>query len=82
MLGAGEIRGEGRGHTVWVELQNLQVHVCVCDDEAERFLVGEEVACEDFEVVFAAAEEHHLIGLFLVFVSRGRCGRDGGRVTV
>jgi hypothetical protein len=49
-------------------LEDLEIHVCVCDDEMELFFKREEVGCHAFEVVFAAAKEHHLIRLFLVWV--------------
>jgi hypothetical protein len=57
------------GRTVGIELQDLQVHVCVCDDDVQLFFEGEEVGGHTFKVMFAAAEEHHLIGLFLLGVS-------------
>lgn len=64
-------RGLGR-RTLGVVLQDLQVHVCVGDDDVELLVVGEEFGCDDLELVFAAAEEHHFVWffLYLVLVSR------------
>jgi hypothetical protein len=56
------------GRTVRVKLEDLEIHVRVCDNDVELFFKGEEVGCHAFEVVFAAAEEHHLIRLFLVWL--------------
>jgi hypothetical protein len=58
--------GEGF-RVVWVEGKDLEVHVCVCDEEGEGFGGGvrEEVAGESFEAVFGAPKEEHLVGLFL-----------------
>jgi hypothetical protein len=38
----------------------------------ELLVVGEEFGCDDLELVFAAAEEHHFVWffLYLVLVSR------------
>jgi hypothetical protein len=58
----------GEGHTIRVELQDLQVHVCVCDDDVKLFFERKEVGGHAFEVVFATAEKHHLIWLFLLWV--------------
>jgi hypothetical protein len=54
--------------TLGVVLQDLQVHVCVCDDDVELLVVGEELGCDDLELVFAAAEEHHFVWFFLFTV--------------
>jgi hypothetical protein len=58
------------GRTIRVELQDLEVHVGVGHDDVELFFEGEEVGGHAFEEMFATAEEHHLIRLFLLqFVS-------------
>jgi hypothetical protein len=44
----------------------LEVHVGVCDDDVELFFKGEKIGRHAFEVVLAAAEEHHLVRLFLI----------------
>jgi hypothetical protein len=64
----GNVRWGLSGRTVWIELQDLKIHVGVCDDDVKLFFEGEEVGGHAFEMVFAAAEEHHLIRLFLVDV--------------
>lgn len=46
-------------------MEDLEVHVCVCDDEGEGLFEGEEGAGEGFEVVFGAPEEQHFVGFFL-----------------
>lgn len=45
------------GRTVRIELQDLEIHVSVCDDDVELFFEGEEFGGYAFEVVFGAAEE-------------------------
>ena len=49
-------------------MQDLEGHVCVCDDEGEGLFEGEEGAGQGFETVFGAPEEEHFVGFFL----RGR----------
>ena len=59
-------RGWGWGRrTLRVVLQDLQVHVCVRDDDVELLVMGEEFSRDAFELVFAAAEEHHFVWFFL-----------------
>lgn len=55
----------GARRTFGIELQDLQVHVCVCDDDVQGLLEGHEFGCHAFEMVFAAAEECHFVRLFL-----------------
>jgi hypothetical protein len=64
----GEMEGEHR-RTVRIELEDLQVHIGVCDDDVQLFFEGEEISGHTFEVVFAPAEDHHLVRLFLLGVS-------------
>lgn len=52
--------------TVRIELQDLQVHVGIGDDHVELLFEGEELGAHYFELVFAPAEEHHLVWLFLI----------------
>lgn len=58
--------GGGGSCTFWVVLQDLQVHVCVCNDDVELFVVRQEFCGDAFELVLAAPEEHHLVWFFLV----------------
>jgi hypothetical protein len=59
--------GKGKGRrTFGVELHDLQVHIGVCSDQMELLVEGKEVSGEGFEMVFAAAEEVHVVWLFLV----------------
>lgn len=55
-------------HAFWmigVELQDLEIHVCVCDDDVEGLVEGEEIRRHAFEVVFGATEQEHFVRLFL-----------------
>jgi hypothetical protein len=49
-------------------LQDLQVHVCVGDDDVELLIVGEELGRDTLELMLAAAEEHHFVWFFLFTV--------------
>jgi hypothetical protein len=51
--------------TLGVKLKHLEVHVGVGDYDVKLLLEGEEFGSEDFEVILAASEEHHLIWFFL-----------------
>ena len=41
-------RAVGRKHTFGIELHDMDVAVCVCDDDVELFAVGEEIGGYDF----------------------------------
>lgn len=56
--------GEG-GRTLRVELQNVDVAVCVRDGYVELFVRGEEGGCYYFECVGRFAEETELVGILL-----------------
>lgn len=51
--------------TLGVVLQDLQVHVCVGDDDVELLVERQELGRDAFEPVFASAKQHHLVRLFL-----------------
>lgn len=57
------LAGEGFG-VFGVELQEVQVGVCVDEGDEERFAAGEEVAREDFDGFGRFGEEAQLVGLF------------------
>ena len=50
-------------------MQDLQAHICVCNNDVELFVEGHELGRHALEIMFAAAEEHHLVWLFLFIVS-------------
>jgi hypothetical protein len=52
--------------TLRVELENLQVHVGVCDDDVQLLIEGQKVGCDALEMMFASAKEHHLVWFFLL----------------
>lgn len=58
-------KGGGRGRTLRVELQNVDVAVCVRDGYVELFVRGEEGGCYYFECVGRFAEETELVGILL-----------------
>jgi len=41
-------RSEDEGPTVRIELQDLQIHICVCDDEVELLVKRQEIHCNGF----------------------------------
>ena len=54
--------------TFGVELQNVNVAVCVGDGYVELFVRGEEGSCDDFDGVGRFAKEAELVGFFLYLV--------------
>jgi hypothetical protein len=52
--------------TLGVELKDLQVHVGVCDDDVQLLIEGQKVGCNALKMMFASAEEHHLVWFFLL----------------
>ena len=55
----------GRKLTVRVELEHVDVAICVGDDKVQLFAVGEEIGSDDFDGVRRFTEESKLVGLFL-----------------
>ena len=55
----------GMVRTVGVELQDVQVTVCVCNDDVELFAVRQEVGGDGFDMVWRFAEEAELVRVLL-----------------
>ena len=64
MDGWGKFEGMDR-RTLGVELQDVDVAVCVCDGYVELSFRGEEGYCDHFDGVGGFAEEAELVGFFL-----------------
>jgi hypothetical protein len=45
VLGTDKVKDENEKRTIRIELQDLQIHVCVCDDEMKLFVKGQEFYC-------------------------------------
>ena len=43
-----KFRSEDGRRTIWIELQDLQVHICVRNDEMELLVKGQEIHCDGF----------------------------------
>jgi len=41
-------RGADERRTIRIELQDLQIHICVCDNEVELLVKGQEIHCDGF----------------------------------
>ena len=54
-----------REHTLGIVLQDLQIHVCVCNDNVELFVEGKKFRCNTLKLVLAAPKEHHFVWFFL-----------------
>ena len=66
MCGSDAERGKRvRGRTLRVELENVDVAVCVRDGDVELFVGGEEGGGYDFDCVGRFAEEAELVGVLL-----------------
>ena len=64
--GAGWGKGKER-RTLGIELQDVDVAVCVRDGDVELLVCGEEGGCHHFDGVRRFAEESELVGIFLLF---------------
>lgn len=51
--------------TLRIVLENLEVHVCVCNDDVQLFVKWKELGCDTFELVLASAKKHHFVRFFL-----------------
>ena len=64
-----------RRHTIGVELQDMQITVCVCDDDEQLFTIGQKVGGDGLDVLRRLAEEAELVRvlLFMQPVISPRC---------
>lgn len=64
-VGFGLWRDYRGGLTIRVELEDVQVAVCVGGDDEELFAIGEEVCGDGFHVLQGFAELAELVGFLL-----------------
>lgn len=55
----------GEGLTIRVELEDVQVAVCVGNDDEKLFAIGEEICGDGFDVLQGFAELAELVGFLL-----------------
>lgn len=74
--------GMDRRRTVGVELEDVDVAVCVCDDYVKLFSICEKVCRDCFDVVWGFAKETDLVRFLLLFLVRSVSKFWGGYLEI